>query len=81
MHDLLYEENQAYYNSNGAQAGWIGQSNPEPTFVAYAKSLGLDGNKFEQLYASDQVNNLVVADENAGNALGIDATPTFILEW
>ena len=27
----------------------------------------------------DQVNNIINADENAGNALGVDATPTFYL--
>ncbi|HEY1644782.1 MAG TPA: thioredoxin domain-containing protein [Candidatus Saccharimonadales bacterium] len=80
MHDLLYQENQIYYDSNESNPTWIGQSNPEPVFEQYAKSLGLNVTKFEQLYASDQVNNLVVADENAGNSLGIDATPTFYLD-
>lgn len=80
MHDLLYEQNQEYYNSNGAVATWIGASNPEPVFVQDAKTLGLNTQKFQQLYSSNQVNNLVQADENAGNALGINATPTFILD-
>jgi protein-disulfide isomerase len=80
MHDLLYTQNQAYYDSNGADAGWIGTTNPEPIFVQDAESLGLNSQKFQQLYVSDQVNNLVTADENAGNALGIDATPTFYLD-
>lgn len=80
MHDLLYEENQEYYDSNGASATWIGTTNPEPVFVQYAQSLGLNAQEFEQLYSSDQVNNLIVADENAGNSLGIDATPTFYLD-
>ncbi|MHB1864828.1 MAG: DsbA family protein [Candidatus Saccharimonadales bacterium] len=80
MHDLLYQENQIYYNSGGSSATWIGTTNPEPVFVQYAKSLGLNTTKFQQLYSSDQVNNLIIADENAGNSLGIDATPTFILD-
>ncbi len=80
MHDLLYQENQIYYNSGGSNPTWIGQSNPEPTFVQYAKSLGLNTTKFQQLYSSDQVNNLIIADENVGNSLGIDATPTFFLD-
>lgn len=80
MHDLLYQENQIYYDSDETNPTWIGTSNPEPVFVQYAKSLGLNTQKFEQLYSSDQVNNLIVADENAGNSLGIDATPTFFLD-
>lgn len=80
MHDLLYQKNQVYYNSNETVPTWIGVSNPESVFASYAKSLGLDTTKFEQLYSSDQVNNLIIADENAGNALNIDATPTFFLD-
>jgi protein-disulfide isomerase len=80
MHDLLYEQSLENINSSGAIASWVGASNPEPVFISDAKSLGLNTQKFQQLYASDQVNNLVVADENAGNALGIDATPTFYLD-
>ncbi len=80
MHDLLYEQSVEYYDSNQTIAAWDSASNPESYFVADAKSLGLNTQKFQQLYASDQVDNLVVADENAGNALGIDATPTFYLD-
>ncbi len=80
MHDLLYEQNQEYYDSNETIASWISVSNPEPDFISDARSLGLNTQKFQQLYASDQVDNLVVADENVGNSLGIDATPTFYLD-
>lgn len=80
MHDLLYQENLAYYNSNEKTPTWIGVSNPESVFVNYASSLGLDTTKFKQLYASEQVNNLIIADENAGNKLGVNATPTFYID-
>ena len=80
MHDLLYQQNQEYYASNGSFSTWIGASNPEPFFVKDAESLGLNGTKFQQLYSSDKVNNLVLADENVGNSLGINATPTFFLD-
>ncbi len=79
MHDLLYQANQAYYNSNGANPGWIGTTNPLPVFDQYASSLGLNVNKFNQLYNSSEVNNTIIADENAGNSLGVNATPTFFL--
>ena len=80
MHDLLYTQNQEYYNSNGAYAGWIGTTNPLPVFDQDAKSLGLNVSKFNQYYASDQVNNMIIADENKGNALNINGTPTFFLD-
>lgn len=80
MHDLLYQQNQLYYGSNGSQAGWIGASNPETVFEQDASQLGLNVSKFEQEYASTTVNNLINADEAAGNALKVDATPTFFLD-
>jgi protein-disulfide isomerase len=80
MHDLLYTQNQEYYNSNGAYATWIGASNPLSVFDQDAQSLGLNVAQFNKLYNSNRVNNLILADQNAGNALGIDATPTFIID-
>ncbi len=79
MNDILYQQNVIYYSSNQSTPTWIGAKNPESVFVSYAKSLGLDTNKFQELYASDQVNNLINADENAGNNLKVDSTPTFFL--
>jgi protein-disulfide isomerase len=80
MHDLLYTQNQQYYNSSGNYSGWIGASNPEPVFVLDAKSLGLNTTQFQTYYSSEQVNNLITADENVANSLGLNATPTFILD-
>jgi protein-disulfide isomerase len=80
MHDLLYQQNQLYYDSNGSDATWIGASNPQTVFDQYAKQLDLNVSKFNQDYASDAVNNTINADMAAGNKLGIDATPTFYLD-
>lgn len=80
MHDIIYQQNTIYYGSKQATPTWVGVNNPESVFTSYAKSLGLDEAKFQQLYASDQVNNIINADENAGNALGVDSTPTFYLD-
>jgi protein-disulfide isomerase len=80
MHDLLYEENQVYYDSNETASTWVGASNPESYFDEYAKQLGLNVNEFEQDYASSAVNNTINADMAKGNKLGIDATPTFYLD-
>lgn len=80
MHNLLYTQNQEYYNSSGALATWIGTTNPITVFDQDAQSLGLNVSQFNTYYNSEQVNNLVLADENVGNKLGINATPTFYLD-
>lgn len=80
MHDILYEQNDLYYNSNETYATWINASDPLNDFDNYAKQLGLNVNQFNTDYASSKVNNVIQADMNAGNQLNIDATPTFILD-
>jgi protein-disulfide isomerase len=80
MHDLLYEQNDAYYNGGEPSGSWIGATDPTPYFDADARQLGLNLTQFESDYASDTVNNLINADMAAGNKLGIDATPTFYLD-
>jgi len=80
MHDLLYEENQEYYDTNETANTWVGASDPESYFDQYAAQLGLNVNEFEADYASSQVNNIVNADMAKGNKLGVDATPTFYLD-
>jgi protein-disulfide isomerase len=80
MHDLLYEQNQAYYNGGEPANSWIGASSPEPYFEADAQQLGLNVTQFKNDYASDTVNNLISADMAAGNKLGVDATPSFYLD-
>lgn len=70
MHDLLYQN----------QTIWSTSSNAETYFVQYAQQLGLNVNKFKQDLVSDKINNLIDADEAAGNKLNINATPTFILD-
>ncbi len=80
MHDLLYTQNQEYYNSNGAIATWIGTTSPLSVFDQDATSLGLNVNQFNTYYNSEQVNNLILADENVGNKLNIQGTPTFFLD-
>jgi protein-disulfide isomerase len=79
MHDLLYEQNGEYYQSNETLSNWIGASNPQPFFDQYATQLGLNLTKFNQDYASNEVNGTINADLAEGNKLGVDATPTFFL--
>jgi protein-disulfide isomerase len=80
MHDLLYEQNQLYYNGGQPANSWIGASDPTPYFNADAQLLGLNVNKFKQDYGSDAVDNVINADMNEGNKLSVNATPTFFLD-
>jgi protein-disulfide isomerase len=80
MHDLLYEQNEEYYQSNETYSTWVGASNPQPFFDQYAKDLGLNLTKFNQDYSSNEVNGTINADLAAGTKLGVDATPSFYLD-
>lgn len=79
MHDILYEANDANQQDSSA-ASWITASDPTTFFDQFAQQLGLNVNQFKSDYASTKVNNLINADMAEGNKLGIDATPTFILD-
>lgn len=72
MHDALYD-------SSNWQT-WSTSGNPDPYFDEYAQQIGLDVTRFKQDFPSQAVNNAIVADENAGNSLGINGTPTFYLD-
>lgn len=80
MHNLLYETNIEYYNSNATANSWISSSDPLTYFDQFAKQLGLNVTKFNQAYNSAKVNNLIEADMAEGNKLGVNATPTFFLD-
>lgn len=69
MHDLLYTN----------QNSWAGASSPSSLFDQYAQQLGLNLDTFHKDQNSAQVLATVNADEAAGQALGVDATPTFFI--
>ena len=70
MHDLLYENQQA----------WSPSSNPRPMFEQYAAQLNLDAAKFKSDSASKKVNDIINADINEFNKTGEQtSTPTFLL--
>ncbi len=70
MHNLLYER----------QNIWSQASNATATFETYAQELGLDLAKFKVDFVSEQVNATINADIKAGQELGANSTPTFILD-
>lgn len=69
MHDKLFENQNAWSNSTKAK----------DIFVTYAKDLGLDAEKFAKDFDSQAVIDRIAQDKGDGDALGVDATPTFFL--
>lgn len=71
MHDLLYQN----------QAAWVQSNNPSKIFDQYAQSLGLNVAKFDTDYASETVNSTINADVNAfNNTHTEESTPAFFLD-
>jgi protein-disulfide isomerase len=71
MHDMLYENQNAWSSSNNVLS----------VFQTYGKSLGLNVDKFKADYASDAVNKAVNADLAEFKKTGKQqATPTFFLD-
>jgi protein-disulfide isomerase len=82
MHDLLYEQNETYYDSNEQAATWINAPDSvllSQYFDADAKQLGLNVAKFNTAYNSNAVNDVIDADMSEGQKLGIEGTPTFFI--
>lgn len=71
MHDLLYENHEAWETQDATQ-----RTN---TFKLYAESLGLDVARFEADIAGKRVTDKIGFDQALGKKQSVDATPTFIL--
>lgn len=69
MHDKLYE----------GQQQWKDEPNPNLTFEAYARELGLDVEKFKRDAASGEINDIINADIKAGQDIDATSTPTFVI--
>ncbi|HEY8483114.1 MAG TPA: thioredoxin domain-containing protein [Longimicrobiales bacterium] len=69
MHDLLY----------GRQGEWKTARDPEPRFVAYAKELGLDAQRFAACYREDRAGPRIDAGNRLARQAGVRATPTFFI--
>jgi protein-disulfide isomerase len=69
MHDFLFTK----------QSEWSASSSARDIFAQYAESLGMNVDQFKKDIDSDAVKNRIAADVTDGNALGINATPTFYL--
>lgn len=70
MHDMLYENQQA----------WSSGNNPAVTFRGYAESLELDMERYDTDVSSREVNTAVQDDIKDGEALNIQGTPGFVID-
>jgi protein-disulfide isomerase len=69
MHDLLYHN----------RFVWPRASDIRNAFNDYAKSLGLDVERFKKDMDSEQVSARIAADQSRGKALGVDRTPILFI--
>jgi len=69
MHNMLFDY----------QSTWSSQSNPSQTFEEYAKTLGLNTEKFKEDMNSQEAKDYVSSQERQALSLGVNSTPTFFL--
>lgn len=69
MHDLLYENQQIWSESDKSQT----------IFEGFAQQLGLDIEKYKTDFASEDVNTRISADMESGKKLSINGTPTIFI--
>ena len=70
MHDLLYEN----------QDLWKDDINPRSIFLKFAADLGLDTARFLRDMDGKQVKMRIEADQDAAAQLGINGTPTILID-
>ena len=69
MHDLLYAKQREWKASGGEQE----------LFAGYAAELGLEGERFASCYEEDRGGARTETNNQVSQALGIRATPTFVV--
>ncbi len=69
MHDLLY----------GSQLMWTRAAETRELFNQFAKSLGLDVERFKIDLESEQVKARIVADQQRAASLGVNRTPAIFI--
>lgn len=70
MHDRLYRN----------QSAWKDLDEPRPTFIGYARELGLNVDRFTRDMDSPEVEQRIAADMQRGNSSGVTGTPTVFIE-
>lgn len=61
------------------QRAWSGSTNPRQVFTEYAKTIGLDVERFSNDISGLQVKNRVDSDLQRGRAIGVNSTPSFFV--
>ncbi|MBN1168569.1 thioredoxin domain-containing protein [Candidatus Woesebacteria bacterium] len=69
MHDKLFED----------QDSWSEDNTPKDKFMNYASQLGLDLDRFEDDLSSKEIENKINLHIFQANQLGLNSTPTFIV--
>lgn len=70
MHDRLYTN----------QNAWKDMPDPRVAFIAYARELGMDATRFVSDMESSRVDQIVQADIQRGQSVGVTGTPTVYIE-
>lgn len=70
MHDRLYSN----------QNAWKDLPDPRAAFIGYARELGLDAERFYSDMESGRVDQIVQADVQRGQSVGVNGTPTVLIE-
>lgn len=70
MHDRLY----------GTQNGWKDLADARPTFIGYARELGLNVERFSREMDSPEVQQRIASDMQRGSGVGVTGTPTVFIE-
>jgi protein-disulfide isomerase len=70
MFDVLYEK----------QTEWSASPNAQTLFSQYAQSLGLNVDQWKKDLADGAIQTKIDADQQDGNSVGVNATPTFYLD-
>ena len=71
MHDMIFENQDAWASQNNADAG--------KTFTSYAQTLKLNIDQFKEDLNSAEIKAKIEGDYQGGIKSGINATPTFFL--
>lgn len=69
MHDILYER----------QTVWGSSTNATAIMEDYAAELALNNDQYKTDFASEATNKTIAADVKAGQSIGVNSTPTFLI--
>ncbi len=69
MYEILYQRQQS----------WSSSQNASQIMEDYASELGMNVEQFKNDYKSSEINSLINADSSAGTKLGVEGTPTFLI--